>query len=82
MADPIKPEKLYKIGEIIEYTKISRQTIHNYTLRGLITAPKRTASAHRLYREDVFERLHRISELKEEGKTLEEIKNILDKEFS
>ncbi len=77
---PKKPEKLYKIGEILEFTDYSRQTIHNYTMLGLITESKRTQSSHRLYGEDVFEKLEKIKKYKNEGKTLHEIKDILDNE--
>ncbi|MGE3165715.1 MAG: MerR family DNA-binding transcriptional regulator [Planctomycetota bacterium] len=57
--------KLYKIGEVMDFTGLSRQTIHNYTMLGLITEDARTRSGHRLYSEAVFERLERIQELKE-----------------
>ena len=30
------PEKLYKIGEVMKYSGLSRQVIHNYTQIGLI----------------------------------------------
>ncbi|MFH0911323.1 MAG: MerR family transcriptional regulator [Planctomycetota bacterium] len=58
------PEKLYRIGEIMERTRISRQTLHNYTVWGLITESRRTAGNHRLYPESVFERLALIQKLK------------------
>ncbi len=58
------PRKLYKIGEVIQYSGISRQTLHNYTVLGLITEEERTPSGHRLYGESVFERLERIQDLK------------------
>lgn len=78
---PMRPEKLYKIGEIVEHTDYSRQTIHNYTILGLITEAKRTATGdHRLYGEDVFEKLEKIKKYKDEGKTLQEIKDILKNE--
>jgi len=32
----MKREKLFKIGEVMQYTGLSRQTVHNYTLAGLI----------------------------------------------
>ncbi len=70
------PRKLYKIGEVMERTDLSRQTLHNYTMLGLIQAVKRTPSGHRLYAEEVFEILERIKELKA-TKTLSEIKDIL-----
>ena len=68
--------KLFKIGEVMRYSKVSRQTIHNYTVLGLITEAERTESGHRLYDEGVFERLHLVEELK--GRmTLMEIKEYL-----
>ncbi len=73
-----RPPKLYKIGELIEFTGLSRQVLHNYTLLGLISESARTRSGHRLYGEDVFDRLRRIRELKK-SHTLLEIRKLLDK---
>ena len=73
-------EKLYKIGEIMHYSGLSRQTIHNYTLAGLIVEAKRTASGHRLYDESVFDALDRIKRYQSENLTLSEIKRILEDE--
>ena len=70
------PVKLYRIGEIIRFTPFSRQTIHNYTIMGLIRESQWTEGGHRLYDETVFERLSQISELKK-TKSLEEIKQLL-----
>ena len=67
------PRKLWKIGEIASHTKLSRQTIHNYTVLGLITEEDRTQSGHRLYGDAVFKQLAQIERLKAEGKTLGEI---------
>ncbi len=58
------PPKLYRIGEVIEFSGFSRQTIHNYTAMGLIRESKWTSSGHRLYEEDVFYRLEAIKRLK------------------
>lgn len=74
------PRKLFRIGEIMRVTGISRQTIHNYTVFGLITEEERTEAGHRLYGEGVFYRLSRIEELKSEGKTLRDIRRILAQE--
>lgn len=74
----VVPRKLFKIGEVMRYSGLSRQTIHNYTMLGLITEEERTESGHRLYGEDVFGRLSRIEELKK-TKTLKEIRQILDR---
>ena len=73
------PVKLYRIGDLIRYTPLSRQTIHNYTIMGLIRETQWTQGGHRLYDESVFNRLSRIIELKR-TKTLWEIKQILSKE--
>lgn len=73
-----KPEKLFKIGEVIAYSGRSRQTIHNYTLAGLIHAVRRTDSGHRLYDESVFDRLEEIKKLQLNDYTLMQIKEFLE----
>ncbi|MBL7107555.1 MAG: MerR family transcriptional regulator [Phycisphaerae bacterium] len=70
------PEKLYRIGELVRYTPFSRQTLHNYTIMGLIRESQWTQGGHRLYDESVFEKLSKILELKK-TKTLSEIKKIM-----
>jgi DNA-binding transcriptional MerR regulator len=70
------PRKFFKIGEVMEHTGFSRQTLHNYTVLGLLRVARRTPAGHRLYDEEVFERLERIRELKKTN-TLEEIRRIL-----
>jgi DNA-binding transcriptional MerR regulator len=72
------PVKLYRIGELARYTPFSRQTIHNYTIMGLIREVQWTEGGHRLYDESVFERLSKIIELRK-TKTLSEIRQILNK---
>ena len=71
-------KKYFKIGEVIEESGLSRQVIHNYTQLELINEAKRTLSGHRLYPEKVFLRLEKIKKLKSKGKTLLEIKKILN----
>ena len=73
------PRKLYKIGEVMRYTGLSRQTIHNYTMLGLLREEERTESGHRLYGEEVFARIERIKAL-QPTKTLKEILRILKEE--
>ena len=70
------PAKLYRIGELVDYTPFSRQTIHNYTIMGLIREVKWTEGGHRLYDESVFERLSEIIQLRK-TKTLSEIRETL-----
>jgi DNA-binding transcriptional MerR regulator len=72
------PVKLFRIGELVAYTPFSRQTIHNYTIMGLIQEAKWTDGGHRLYDESVFERLSKIMTLRK-TKTLSEIREILCK---
>ena len=71
------PHKLYRIAEIVEYSGLSRQTIHNYTTMGLITESRRTPGGHRLYDESVFARLDRIEQLKRQGQSLRQIRERL-----
>lgn len=74
------PVKLYRIGDLVRYcTPLSRQTIHNYTIMGLIQETGYTEGGHRLYDESVFEKLSRIVELKK-TKTLSEIRRILSRQ--
>jgi DNA-binding transcriptional MerR regulator len=68
------PPKLYHISEIVEYSGVSRQTIHNYTTMGLITESRRTTGGHRLYEEGVFARLDAVESLKRQKKSLREIR--------
>ena len=75
------PAKLYRIGELVDYTPFSRQTIHNYTIMGLIREVKWTKGGHRLYDETVFERLSEIMRLRK-TKTLTEISSIFRKKES
>ena len=73
------PAKLFRIGEIVQYPPFTRQTIHNYTIMGLIQENCWTKGGHRLYDESVFHRLKRIEQLRK-TKTLTEIRKILDTE--
>ncbi|MCC6150298.1 MAG: MerR family transcriptional regulator [Planctomycetes bacterium] len=73
------PPKLFKVGEIMRHTKLSRQTIHNYTMLGLIKPAERTPSGHRLYGEEVFDRIRKIELLKLHH-TLEEVRAMLQAE--
>ena len=73
----VAPKKLFRIGEVMAHTGLSRQTIHNYTMLGLINAVGRTPAGHRLYGEEVFARLERVKALRETH-TLLEIRAILD----
>ena len=75
------PVKQYRIGEVAQYSGLSRQTVHNYTIMGLINESKWTDGGHRLYDESVFEVLARIDELKQ-TQTLREIRQLFGSEGS
>lgn len=70
----LRPEKLYRIGEVVDYAGTSRQTIHNYTIMGLLRETRWTAGGHRLYDESVFERLDQIAGMKRQQRSLQEIR--------
>jgi len=72
----VAPPKLYRIGEIVRYTRLSRQTIHNYTTMGLIREAEWTPGGHRLYDESVFTRLSQIAALKR-TKSMREIHRLI-----
>jgi DNA-binding transcriptional MerR regulator len=73
------PAKRYRIGELVRYSPFSRQTIHNYTIMGLIREAEWTEGGHRLYDETVFDRLSRILELRQ-TMSLTEIRHVLQRE--
>lgn len=73
------PVKLYRIGEVVNYTPFTRQTIHNYTTMGLIQESGWTDGGHRLYDQSVFEQLAKILKLRK-TKTLLEIRAILKRQ--
>ena len=70
-----RPPKYYRVGEVLEHSGLSRQSIHNYTAMCLLRESRRTMGGHRLYDDSVFERLDRIAELKAQGKALGQIRD-------
>lgn len=72
------PPKLYRIGEVVNYSGLSRQTIHNYTTMGLLRECSWTPGGHRLYDESVFERLYEIAEFKSQRKSMEFIREYFE----
>jgi DNA-binding transcriptional MerR regulator len=67
------PPKLYRIGEVVSYAGVGRQTIHNYTTMGLLHESSWSPGGHRLYDESVFHRLAVITEMKAANKSLRDI---------
>lgn len=68
------PPKLYRIGEVAEHYGCSRQTIHNYTIMGLIDEAGWTRGGHRQYDQSVFERIDLIQKLRAQRVPLERIR--------
>ena len=71
------PPKLYRIGEVVDYSGLSRQTIHNYTTMGLLHESRWTRGGHRLYDESVFYRLDQIAQLRSASRSLDDIREQL-----
>jgi hypothetical protein len=76
-SQTVLPPKLYRIGEVVQYSGFSRQTIHNYTAMGLIHESQWTQTGHRLYDTEVFHYLALIKHLKNRH-SLAQIKQMLD----
>ncbi|MFW6133547.1 MAG: MerR family transcriptional regulator [Planctomycetota bacterium] len=68
------PPRRYRVGELVEFAGVSRQTIHNYTTMGLLPEAHWTPGGHRLYDASAFERLERIAELKASEMTMAQIR--------
>ena len=66
--------RISRIGELVDYSGLSRQTVHNYTTMGLLTESRWTEGGHRLWDESVFERLDTIAELKLQGRSMQYIR--------
>jgi len=69
-----RPPKLYRIGELVDYSGVSRQTIHNYTTMGLLQESRWTEGGHRLYDESAFDHLDLIAEMKVQNHSMESIR--------
>lgn len=70
------PTKLYKPGEVVKETGISRGMLYYYTRLGLVAEVERTPAGHRLYGEDVFKKLELIVDLNRSGYPLRDIREI------
>ena len=78
MARKKLPEKLYRIGEIMEHSGLSRQTLNFYATLGLIREQQRTQAGHRLFPPTVFAELERVRGLQKKGYTLQKIREMLE----
>jgi DNA-binding transcriptional MerR regulator len=71
------PRKLYRVSEIADHLGVTRQTLHNYAIIGLITEERRTDGGQRLFDESVFTRLAIIQRLKRKHR-LHEIRRMME----
>jgi DNA-binding transcriptional MerR regulator len=63
----------WRIGEVARATGLSRQTLHQYALLGLIRPSGRTSGGHRYFAGSVFRQIDEIRALKR-TRTLAEIR--------
>lgn len=70
-----------KIGDLARRAGVSHRTIHYYERLGLISPVAREGASHRLYEEEAYARLEKITALKRLGLSLEEIQEVIDMYF-
>ena len=74
-------KKLYKTGEILKRSGISREVFYRYLNIGLIKEAAQTKGGHNLFDESVFARLTLIQQLnRADGYPLRDIKEIFFKD--
>lgn len=70
----------WKIGELAKLTGLTVRTLHHYDQIGLLPVSKVSESGHRIYSESDIQKLQQIISLKQLGFSLEEIKEIMEKQ--
>ncbi len=65
------------IGQVATAANVNIQTIRYYERRGMVAAPRRTASGYRQYARDAVSRLRFIKHAQELGFSLKEIQELL-----
>ena len=75
-----RKKKLLRTGEVIERSGLSRQSFYQYLSMGLIWPQETSEGGRYRFSEEVLGRLEIISQLKETGYTLRDIKEIFFKE--
>ena len=71
-----EPPTLFRTGEILADSGITRQMLYYYAHLGLITEVERTPGGHRRWGEDVFSRIKLILKLNHSGYPLRDIREI------
>lgn len=73
-------DKLYKTGEVLERSKLSREVFYRYLNIGLIKPQAQTKGGHNLFDESIFARLQLVQQLNHSGYPLRDIKEIFFKD--
>ena len=76
----VRKNGLFKTGELIRRSGLSRQVIYNYVTMGLIDEADHTPKGHKLFSDDAVRKLKLIQKLQEVGYTLRDIKDIFFKD--
>jgi DNA-binding transcriptional MerR regulator len=71
----------YRIGDLAKRTGVSIRTLHHYDEIGLLSPSHRTESGHRVYGREEVVRLQQILSLRQNGFSLEQIRDALDGAF-
>ena len=68
-------KRLLKAGELARRTGLTRQSLHQYVLLGLLTPVDQTQGGQRLFSEDAIDRIKLIHDLCASGYTLRGIRD-------
>jgi DNA-binding transcriptional MerR regulator len=73
-------KKLLKAGELARRTGLTRQSLHQYVLLGLLQPVEMTQGGQRLFTAEAEERIALIRNLLASGYTLRDVRDIFFKE--
>src|SRR5262245_52661721 len=65
-----------RVGEVVQRSGVSRKALRVYEARGILPAPRRTASGYRVYPSDVLDLLRFVVRARRLGLTLSQIGEI------
>ena len=73
-------DRLYTAGELARKAGMTRQTVHHYTVLGLIAPVERTGGGFRLYDDSALRRIRLVRGLLSTGYTLRDLSETYFKE--
>lgn len=76
----MKRQILLRRADLARHLGISKETVLNWTKQGLLIPVAKTIGGNRYDLDECEKRFNKIQKLKQQRKTLGEIKNILDKD--